>query len=146
MDLARVLSGDRRSSVQAVGATAELNRMAAGRGTAVAESTEPAQRPTPVRRAGVAEIVEVEEARVRLTGHVRFPGSRSLASARTVRDLIGDDGQFLENPYLLYGVILRRNPRTLMREVIAFSPARSEERRVGKEWCSTCRLRWSPYH
>src|SRR3546814_17965132 len=25
-------------------------------------------------------------------------------------------------------------------------PARSEERRVGKEWFSTCRSRWSPYH
>src|SRR3546814_20833589 len=24
--------------------------------------------------------------------------------------------------------------------------ARSEERRVGKEWVSTCRYRWSPYH
>src|SRR3546814_11823369 len=23
---------------------------------------------------------------------------------------------------------------------------RSEERRVGKEWFSTCRSRWSPYH
>src|SRR3546814_14091465 len=23
---------------------------------------------------------------------------------------------------------------------------RSEERRVGKEWVSTCRCRWSPYH
>src|SRR3546814_16728184 len=26
------------------------------------------------------------------------------------------------------------------------SPRRSEERRVGKEWVSTCRSRWSPYH
>src|SRR3546814_19958605 len=26
------------------------------------------------------------------------------------------------------------------------APARSEERRVGKEWVSTCRSRWSPYH
>src|SRR3546814_19688305 len=25
-------------------------------------------------------------------------------------------------------------------------PARSEERRVGKEWFSTCRDRWSPVH
>src|SRR3546814_1362964 len=25
-------------------------------------------------------------------------------------------------------------------------PDRSEERRVGKEWVSTCRSRWSPYH
>ena len=24
--------------------------------------------------------------------------------------------------------------------------ARSEERRVGKECCGTCRSRWSPYH
>src|SRR3546814_8028709 len=26
------------------------------------------------------------------------------------------------------------------------SARRSEERRVGKEWVSTCRSRWSPYH
>src|SRR3546814_13733366 len=26
------------------------------------------------------------------------------------------------------------------------SPHRSEERRVGKECCSTCRSGWSPYH
>src|SRR3546814_3757074 len=26
------------------------------------------------------------------------------------------------------------------------SSNRSEERRVGKEWVRTCRLRWSPYH
>src|SRR3546814_17770364 len=25
-------------------------------------------------------------------------------------------------------------------------PGRSEERRVGKAWVSTCRSRWSPYH
>src|SRR3546814_11477824 len=25
-------------------------------------------------------------------------------------------------------------------------PVRSEERRVGKEWVSTCRSRWSAYH
>src|SRR3546814_11469537 len=28
----------------------------------------------------------------------------------------------------------------------AFSPLRSEERRVGKECVSTCRSRWSPSH
>src|SRR3546814_15657709 len=26
------------------------------------------------------------------------------------------------------------------------APGRSEERRVGKEWVSTCRSRWSPLH
>src|SRR3546814_17673990 len=29
---------------------------------------------------------------------------------------------------------------------IKFAVARSEERRVGKEWVSTSRSRWSPYH
>ena len=28
----------------------------------------------------------------------------------------------------------------------AFAQVRSEERRVGKECCGTCRSRWSPYH
>src|SRR3546814_20009110 len=28
----------------------------------------------------------------------------------------------------------------------AIHDERSEERRVGKEWVSTCRSRWSPYH
>src|SRR3546814_19734881 len=30
--------------------------------------------------------------------------------------------------------------------VVGRQPARSEERRVGKECVSTCRSRWSPYH
>src|SRR3546814_9499530 len=30
--------------------------------------------------------------------------------------------------------------------VAGCGPARSEERRVGKECVSTCRSRWSPYH
>src|SRR3546814_15276910 len=29
---------------------------------------------------------------------------------------------------------------------VARTLSRSEERRVGKEWVSTCRSRWSPYH
>src|SRR3546814_5664268 len=32
------------------------------------------------------------------------------------------------------------------REEIFDEAGRSEERRVGKEWVSTCRARWSPYH
>ena len=30
--------------------------------------------------------------------------------------------------------------------IVVEPPARSEERRVGKECQSTCRSRWSPYH
>src|SRR3546814_18558057 len=29
---------------------------------------------------------------------------------------------------------------------LVFEVSRSEARRVGKEWVSTCRSRWSPYH
>src|SRR3546814_19417004 len=32
------------------------------------------------------------------------------------------------------------------RLAVSLSGSRSEERRVGKEWVSTCRSRWSPYH
>src|SRR3546814_18554331 len=30
--------------------------------------------------------------------------------------------------------------------IVAAIPPRSEERRVGKEWVSTCKSRWLPYH
>src|SRR3546814_15885393 len=30
--------------------------------------------------------------------------------------------------------------------LLSLRSARSAERRVGKEWVSTCRSRWSPYH
>src|SRR3546814_12811804 len=42
-------------------------------------------------------------------------------------------------------VLLRRCDRDISRQL--HTPRlRSEERRVGKEWVSTCRLRWSPSH
>ena len=40
-------------------------------------------------------------------------------------------------------------PREIVRtgdEVVCYLPARSEERRVGKECSELCRSRWSPYH
>src|SRR3546814_7145549 len=42
--------------------------------------------------------------------------------------------------------VARSRPSRSRRVVIAAKPARSEERRVGKECVSTCRSRWSPYH
>src|SRR3546814_16290326 len=33
-----------------------------------------------------------------------------------------------------------------VRKLSEMEKIRSEERRVGKEWVSTCRSRWSPYH
>src|SRR3546814_13193220 len=38
-------------------------------------------------------------------------------------------------------------PETAVRAAFDLAgPTRSEERRVGKEWVSTCRSRWSPDH
>ena len=34
----------------------------------------------------------------------------------------------------------------LLARIEPFAAIRSEERRVGKECCGTCRSRWSPYH
>src|SRR3546814_10888973 len=41
------------------------------------------------------------------------------------------------------GSTVRRDDRGEVGELLRL---RSEERRVGKEWVSTCRYRWSPYH
>src|SRR3546814_20825597 len=38
------------------------------------------------------------------------------------------------------------DPRVALHNYYAPQGIRSEERRVGKEWVSTCRSRWSPYH
>src|SRR3546814_13923434 len=49
------------------------------------------------------------------------------------------------NPDIVY--VLEHEVDGDGREVIAiYKSHRSEERRVGKEWVSTCRSRWSPYH
>src|SRR3546814_5815265 len=47
------------------------------------------------------------------------------------------------------GRLRRSRVRLFARDKIGTSAAatrRSEEGRVGKEWVSTCRSRWSPYH
>ena len=52
---------------------------------------------------------------VELSGHVRTPGTRALASAPTIRTLVGGKGVFKENPYLLFGVLDTTDPATLSR-------------------------------
>src|SRR3546814_11502013 len=41
---------------------------------------------------------------------------------------------------------LESDPLSASDAAIIAPDNRSEERRVGKEWFSTCRSRWSPYH
>ena len=44
------------------------------------------------------------------------------------------------------GLIILRDGKPGEPEVTLSPLTRSEERRVGKECCGTCRSRWSPYH
>ncbi len=81
-------------------------------------------RPTGRRTASSAGgIVEIKQARVRLTGHVRFPGTRSLGSAPMLSQLIGDIDVYQENPYLLFAFISRIDRQTFARQAIYFNPS-----------------------
>ena len=67
---------------------------------------------------------------------------RHAEGRRTARENIADladDGSFVEYGAL---VIAAQRRRRSLDDLIERTPARSEERRVGKE----CRSRWSPYH
>jgi protein involved in polysaccharide export with SLBB domain len=76
------------------------------------------------RISGGRSIIEAREARVTAAGAFKFPGSHSLASAPTLKSLLGDRSVYAERPYLLFGVIVRRNADTLARQIIPFSPIR----------------------
>lgn len=80
--------------------------------------------PTGQRTASSAGgIVEIKQARVRLAGHVRFPGTRSLGSAPMLSQLIGDIDVYQENPYLLFAFISRIDRQTFARQAVFFNPS-----------------------
>lgn len=72
--------------------------------------------------AGPGRIIRIEQDRVHLVGHVRFPGPRRLASARTIQDLLPDAEVLRAEPYLLFGAVARLNEITMSRELFPFSP------------------------
>src|SRR3546814_20578410 len=103
-----------------------------------------------VRRAAVLEV-RPENGYVRTfaaglrnpVGLAYYPGSDQLWTVVNERDMLGsdlvpdyltdvDEGDFFGWPWYYWGGFI--------------DPRRSEERRVGKAWVSTCRSGWSPYH
>src|SRR3546814_11817017 len=61
------------------------------------------------------------------------------------------DDEALQTGYQTVGLHFNREPRFYADMAFDGSKwfmqnGRSEERGVGKEWVSTCRSRWSPYH
>src|SRR3546814_19560929 len=77
-------------------------------------------------------------------------GSWCVPCATEAPDLVKVANE-LDTQVVFVGINVRDNEaaaRAFEREyaVPYDSVVRSEERRVGKEWVSTCRSRWSPYH
>lgn len=68
------------------------------------------------------DIVDSVSPRIELAGHARFPGTRLLSQAPSLRALLGDGSQVPNGLYPLFGVIERYDRRRLTGRLIAFSP------------------------
>ena len=66
--------------------------------------------------------VNVAIGNVSLKGAVRLSGQYPLDRVRTLHDLLNSPEVFAPAPYMLLGLIDRIDPKTLQREVLAFSP------------------------
>src|SRR3546814_11832755 len=84
-------------------------------------------------------------------GHIRaFAGFAAIASAVTIAHVL------LVEPWvwvafravtgLVYAGMMLVAESWLNAHAVRSSRGRSEERRVGKEWVSTCRTRWAQFH
>src|SRR3546814_20024375 len=86
-------------------------------------------------------------------GQEQLQGGRcTFPEQRQHPDCEGDIGRRRNRPTLFQTVRLRREQEIEgggddhARSRGDERQARSEERRVGKEWVRTCKSRWSPYH
>jgi polysaccharide export outer membrane protein len=76
----------------------------------------------PAGAARRGDIVDATTPRFELVGHVRYPGTRALAGAGTLRQVLGDGSQNLAGLYPLFGVIERQDRSRMTSRLIAFSP------------------------
>src|SRR3546814_12710715 len=84
--------------------------------------------------------------RARLTS--ASPVSSDHDAARSYDELLAEAGPSAIRHEILVTLTVdqRRIRRRDTSRPDSAAGIRSEERRVGKEWVSTCRSRWSPYH
>ena len=76
----------------------------------------------PAGAARRGDIVDATTPKFELTGHVRYPGTRALAGAGTLRQALGDGTQNLAGLYPLFGLIERQDKTRMTSRLIAFSP------------------------
>src|SRR3546814_877130 len=103
---------------------------------------------------GLPRIMSTEADYIALSQAVDLPAngitlcSGSLG-ARSDNDLPGMMRRLGDRVHFLHLRNVRRETDAVFgsfHEADHLGGGRSEERRVGKEWVSTCRSRWSPYH
>lgn len=73
----------------------------------------------------VAQAQEKRASNVELSGHTRAPGQHDLKKSKTLSELIKSDRVFGDSLYPLLGVIERRDPASLTKTLIEFSPSRA---------------------
>src|SRR3546814_16688993 len=92
--------------------------------------------------------LDLEEDCIALAGPLADQHDASGADERAILRRRGLDAA--QHPFLCEGAAQERHRMSFQRQarrlVIGQHLLRSEERRVGKEWGSTCRSRGSPYH
>jgi polysaccharide export outer membrane protein len=76
----------------------------------------------------VAQAQEKRAKNITLSGHTREPGEHALEKAKTLAELIKSEQVFGDALYPLIGVIERRDPKTLTKTLIEFSPRQVVEK------------------
>ena len=77
----------------------------------------------------VAQASAKRSQNVELSGHTREPGQHDARKAKTLSDLIKSEQVFGDSLYPLLGVIERRDPKTLTKTLIEFSPAQALQKK-----------------
>lgn len=63
------------------------------------------------------------ESQATLSGGTPLAGAYSIGKSSSLADLLKGPGALGNNPYSLFGIIARRDPATLLRGMVAFTPA-----------------------
>ncbi|HVZ69423.1 MAG TPA: SLBB domain-containing protein, partial [Rhizomicrobium sp.] len=71
----------------------------------------------------VEQSVAATAGRFEFFGPTSLAGEYSLSNYRNLSDLLRAPGAMGESPYMLLGLISRKDPKTLQRHVVAFAPA-----------------------
>src|SRR3546814_11293991 len=103
----------------------------------------------PMLLARMLELNETEAGVLAIAFQVADDDGLLLLDLKDLRSLLTFVAENAKALTTTYGNVTAASVGALQRRLLSLeqqgAEARSEERRVGKEWVSTCRSRWSPY-